>query len=100
MSLKDLTVQLSELQQQLNTKESELCSYVNTHEVPGELRSILLEWAEIKNQMSDKMSEAAIYLETSRLNWQRPIDDDREYCSASQTPAETDPECLLPFSLG
>ena len=37
----------------LNAKEQEIFLYINTHEIPDELRSILMEWVHLKFQYSE-----------------------------------------------
>jgi hypothetical protein len=51
-------------------KEQEIFSYINTHEIPDELRSILMEWINLKSQYSE--------IGTQYLNAQKQENRERE----------------------
>ena len=55
--------QLLNAQELFIAKEREIFLYINTHEIPDELRSILMEWVHLKSQYSEIGSQ---YLESQK----------------------------------
>ena len=50
---------LLDTKERLNCKENEIALYANTHDIPQELRNILVEWANLKTQLSEVNNQLA-----------------------------------------
>lgn len=65
--------ELTALTRQLHAKEDEWVLWVNTHEIPQELRNLFVDWAALKTQISVVSSQLhqAYELEREAFNKER-----------------------------